>query len=163
MRPWYRLDVAGWEIISLNSQASHSPRSSQVRWLRRVMRRRTGTCRLAFWHRPRFGSGTVHGDAPDVGPLWRAVRGHARLVVNGHEHNMQRHRRRDGMTELVAGAGGAVFHGLRRDRRLAFGRANRRGALRLVLRPGRARIEFRDARRRLLDSSTVRCRPLDSS
>jgi hypothetical protein len=60
-----------------------------------------------FWHRPRFSAGTVHGDAPDVTPLWNAIRGHARLVLNGHDHVMLRYRPRDGLTEYVAGSGGA--------------------------------------------------------
>lgn len=45
-----------------------------------------GTCRLA-WHRPRFTAGK-HADARDVAPLWEALRGRAKIVVNGHDHNM---------------------------------------------------------------------------
>jgi hypothetical protein len=164
MRPWYARSIAGWELVSLNSEAAHGRSSSQVRWLRRVLRRRTGTCRLAFMHRPRFGAGTTYGDSPDLAPLWRALRGHARLVLSGHEHNMQRLRRREGLTQLISGAGGSRYYAVRRrDRRLAFGRRRGPGALRLVLRPGRASIEFRDARGRRLDSSTARCRPLEAA
>jgi len=156
--PWYRFGLAGWELLGLNSEAAHGEGSSQLRWLRRALRP-GGTCRLAFWHRPRFSAGRVHGDAADIAPLWRALRGRARLVVNGHEHDLQRFRRRDGLTEYVAGAGGHVRYPLRRDRRLAFGRADRDGALRIELEPGRARLEFRGANGALLDRSEVRCRP----
>jgi hypothetical protein len=163
MRPWYALELAGWELLSLNSQAAHGTRSSQARWLRRRLSRRQGSCRLAFWHRPRFSAGAVYGDAPDLAPLWRPLTRRARLVLSGHEHNLQRLRRRDGITQLVVGAGGArLYPLLRGDRRLAFGRSDRLGALRLVLRPGRARIEFRDARGRVLDATTARCRRLSS-
>ena len=42
-RPWYAFRL----ILSLNSQASHGPRSAQLRWLRAQLRE-PGTCRLAF-------------------------------------------------------------------------------------------------------------------
>ena len=154
---WYSFRLAGWEVLSLNSQAPHGTGSEQLRWLRARLRAQ-GTCRLAFWHRPRYSAGTVHGDQPDVAPFWNALRGHARLVVNGHEHNLQRFRRRDGLTEYVAGAGGRVRYRLRRDRRLAFARSDRSGGLRIRLSPGRALLEFRSAGGALLDSSRATCR-----
>jgi hypothetical protein len=158
-KPWYRLRLGGWELISLNSEAPHGPRSHQLRWLRRVLAEHDGTCRLAFWHRPRFSAGTVHGDAPDVGPLWSTLRGHARLVLNGHDHALQRLRRRDGLTEYVAGAGGAGLYGLYSDPRLAFGRAGQTGALRVTLTPRRAGLEFRTVNGTVLDRSRASCRP----
>ena len=153
---WYRFRLAGWEILSLNSQAPHGPRSPQLRWLRSAVRG-GGTCRIAFWHRPRFSAGRVHGDAPDVAPLWNALRGRARLVLTGHEHDMQRFKARDGLTQYVSGAGGHVRYALRRDSRLAFGRGDVNGALRLVLQPGRATLEFRAVGGRVLDRSSAEC------
>jgi hypothetical protein len=158
-RPWYRLKLAGWELIDLNSQAPHGRGSKQLRWLGRVLARADTTCRLAFWHRPRWSAGTFHGDAPDVAPLWQALRGRARLVINGHEHALMRYRRRAGLTEYVSGAGGSVRYGLRPDHRLAFARSDRTGALRITLSPGAARLEFRDLAGNLLDRSRVDCRP----
>jgi Calcineurin-like phosphoesterase len=157
-RAWYRLSLGGWELISLNSQAPHGSRSPQLRWLHRVVDGAEGSCRLAFWHRPRFSAGTVHGDAPDVAPLWNALRGHARVILSGHDHALMRYRRRDGITELVAGAGGRLRYGLRPDSRLAFARSDRTGALRIELRPGEAELEFRAVNGELLDRSRVACR-----
>ena len=99
----------------------------------------------------------MHGDAPDVAPFWQALKGHARLVVNGHDHLLQRYRKRAGLTEYVAGAGGAVLYRQRPDRRLAFARAGVTGALRIVLEPGWARLEFRSAKGKMLDRSRARC------
>lgn len=160
-KPWYRFSVGAWELISLNSEEPHDAGSRQLRWLRRVLAERDGTCRLAFWHRPRFSAGTVHGDAPDIAPLWNALRGHARVVVNGHEHVMMRFRRRDGLTEYVAGTGGSTRYQLRRDPRVAFGRSDVTGGLRITLRPRAASLQFRDADGAVLDRSRVRCRPLE--
>lgn len=156
---WYRFELAGWELINLNSQEPHDLDSKQLRWLERVLGQEDTTCRLAFWHRPRWSSGTVHGDAPDVAPFWRSLRGRARLVVNAHEHALLRYRRRAGLTEYVSGAGGSVRYVLRPDRRAAFARSDVVGALRLTLSPGAAHLEFRDLDGTLLDRSHATCRP----
>lgn len=156
---YYAFSLAGWRILSLNSEVAHGRRSRQVRWLRNELRRRGGTCTLAFWHRPRYSAGT-HGDQRDTAPLWRALRGHAALVLNGHDHDLQRFRRRDGIVELVAGAGGHGRYPVDRGRKgLAFGDDGHYGALRLVLRSGRATFAFVSAGGRRLDSGRVRCRP----
>lgn len=157
---YYDFSVAGWQILSLNSLAPHGAGSAQVRWLRsRVRAGGHGSCRLAFWHHPRFSAGR-HGDTPGVAPLWDALRGHARIVVSGHDHNMQRYKPVDGIAQYVSGAGG---HGLyrfeRRDPRHAFGSDHAYGALRIELRPGRARLAFVSVGGKILDVSVVTCRP----
>lgn len=130
----------------------------QTDWLQREVAG-SGTCRLAFWHEPRFSAGTVHGDQPDVDPLWRSLRGKAALVVNAHEHDMQRMKPRDGIVEFVTGAGGHGdrYHVVGSDARLAFSDDDHDGALRIRLRPGRARLDFVATDGTVLDSSTVRC------
>jgi hypothetical protein len=149
--------VGGWEILSLNSEASHDEGSPQVRWLRSNLPG-DGTCRLAFWHRPRYSFGD-HGDQPDVTPLWNALRGRAVLIVNGHEHNTERFAPRDGITELVAGAGGRGIYPIEPEElsQLAFGNDTDFGALRLKLRPGRADYRFVAVGGKTLDSGSVRC------
>ncbi len=152
---YHAFDIGGWQVLSLNSEAPHGASSEQVRWLRGELRP-TGTCRLAFWHEPRFSAGR-HGDQPGVAPLWDALRGHATIVVSGHDHNMQRFAPVDGLTQVVSGAGGHRRYALRDDRRLAFGNDDDFGALRIELKPGRARMAFVSAGGRILDVSTVRC------
>lgn len=118
-----------------------------------------GTCRLAFWHEPRFSAGTEHGDQPRVAPLWNALRGKAALVVNAHEHHMERMKPRDGIVEVISGAGGHGFRYpvKRGDPRLAFADDDHDGALRIRLEPGKARLAFVATDGRVLDSTTVRC------
>lgn len=154
---FYSFELGGWEILSLNSEIDHDSGSDQVRWIREQTRE-GGDCRLAFWHRPRYSAGTTHGDDPSLQPLWDAVSGRARLVVNGHEHDMQRLAARDGIIQLIAGSGGRSaylidpgYEGLR------FGDDQLVGALRLRLRPGHASYAFVSARGAILDSGTVRC------
>ena len=159
--PYYDFAIAGWQLISLNSELEHSPGSPQVQWLRSRLER-PGTCRLAFWHRPRYSAG-LHGDQLDMAPVWEALRGHASLVLAGHDHDMQRFHPIDGITELVSGAGGFSHYEVDfDDPRLAFANDTDYGALRLELGPTIARYSFVDVGGRVLDSGQVRCRRPES-
>jgi hypothetical protein len=155
--PYYSFRVSGWQILSLNSEIDHDPGSAQLRWLHRQLAA-AGDCRIAFWHRPRFSAGLDHGDQEDVAPLWNAVRGHAGIVLGGHEHDMQRFRPRDGITEFVSGAGGAGLYDVNEsDPRLGFSNDSKYGALRLELRPGRAHYSFVTTDGEVLDRGGVSC------
>jgi hypothetical protein len=153
---YYSFRSGGWQLISLNSEIDHDPGSAQLAWLRSKATAK-GNCRLAFWHRPRYSAGDRHGDDPGVQPFWDALVGHARIVVNGHEHDMQRFVPRHGITEFVSGAGGHGRYGLHKRRDLAFG-STRFGALRLALARGIARYRFVSVQGRTLDSGKVRCK-----
>ena len=156
---WYAFRAGGWTILSIASETDHDDGSAQLTWLRSRLRA-PGTCRLAFWHRPRYSAGTKHGDADGMAPVWNSLRGRATIVVAGHEHSMQRLRPIDGITSFVSGAGGHSRYALRReDRRLAFGDDSHDGALRLRLRRGVAAYAFISSAGRVLDRGTLRCRP----
>jgi hypothetical protein len=153
--PYYSLSSGGWQLISLNSETGDH--SAQQAWLKTQLQA-PGDCRLAFWHKPRF-SGGMHGDSPSMDPYWRALQGHASLVVSGHDHDMQRFHARGTLTQLVSGAGGESHYAVDRSHSgLAFANDTAYGALRLDLRPGIARVAFYAANGRKLDSTTVRCR-----
>jgi calcineurin-like phosphoesterase family protein len=155
---WYAFRAAGWQLLSLNSEAPHARGSAQERWLRARLRA-PGTCRIAFWHRPRYSAGAVHGDQQDMAALWNDLRGHAVIVLGGHDHDMQRFKPIDGMTQFVSGAGGRSHYRVRSDdSRLAFGNDRDYGALRMILRPGVARYAFIAADGRVLDRGTIGCR-----
>jgi hypothetical protein len=160
VKPWYRVTIAGWEIISLNSETRHDRRSPQVNWAKRVVALKRGTCRLAFWHRPLRSPGLIHGGTANVAPLWNAVRGHVRLVVNAHDHLMTRFKRIDGITQYISGAGGYTLYRSRPDHRADFIRSGTNGALRIALSRGRASLEFRSTTGEVLDRSSARCKPL---
>jgi hypothetical protein len=153
---YYSFKSGGWQIVSLNSEMDHNAGSPQVAWLRSKVGGK-GTCRIAFWHRPRYSAGVVHGDQPDVQPFWDALAGHDAIVLTGHEHDMQRFKPRRGITEFVSGAGGHLLYGVRKRPDLAFANAGTFGALRLELRPGVAAYRFVSTQGKTLDSGKVRC------
>jgi Calcineurin-like phosphoesterase len=158
--PWSKRTIAGWQILDLNSQAPHGTGSPQVRWLERALAGARGDCRIAFWHRPRYSAGVVHGVAPDLNPLWSRLAGHARIVLSGHDHDLQRHRPQRGIAQYVVGAGGRGRYPLNRSNpTMVWGRDDVNGALRIVLKPGHALLEFRGSRGHVLDRSRVSCSP----
>ena len=156
---YYSFSTAGWQIISLNSEMPHDADSPQVRWLAGKLTGQ-GNCRIAFWHRPRYSAGDHHGDQPDVQPFWDRLKGHAALVLNGHDHDMQRFRPRNGITEIVSGAGGHDLYAVDRDREgLAFADDTHFGAFRMELSHGSAKYRFVSSADHTLDSGSMRCRP----
>jgi calcineurin-like phosphoesterase family protein len=156
---WYAFSASGWQLISLNSNAPASTSSGQLGWLAAKIRRtpRFGNCRIAFDHHPFFSAG-LHGDTASLQQIFSELRGHATIVLSGHDHDMQRLHPVNGITQLVEGAGGRELYPVNRDDpRLAFFDDTRHGALRIRLRPGRAVVSFLAEDGSLLDRSAVGC------
>ena len=114
-RGYYSYDLGDWHLISLNSNIDMSVGSAQELWLRADLAATTKTCVLAYWHHPRFSSGS-HGSSTESQPLWQALYDYnADVVVVGHDHNYQRFAPQTpsgapdpvrGIREFVAGTGG---------------------------------------------------------
>src|SRR5881396_862848 len=113
---YYSYDIGAWHIISLNSNASMSAGSAQETWLRQDLAASTKQCTIAYWHHPRFSSGTQHGSMSSAQPLWQALYdAGADIVISGHEHNYERFAPQTptgtadptrGIREFVVGTGG---------------------------------------------------------
>ena len=154
---YYAFRAGGWRVLALNTEAPHGRDSAQVRWLRRQVRA-GGTCRIAFWHHPRYSAGD-HGDQEHTDALWDALHGRAVLVLSGHDHDLQRLKPIEGITQIVSGAGGRALRTVDEDDpRLAFSSDQHHGGVRLALRPGRADVSFVAADGSVLDRSSVSCR-----
>src|SRR3954469_21303979 len=152
---WYSFAAAGWRVIEINSETRKDP--DQLSWLKALLRAR-GTCRIAFWHRPRY-TGGPRGDPTDMDPYWRALRSHATLVVSGHDHDMQRFRPKAGLVQVVQGAGGEPHSRVTRSHPgLAWSDDTHWGATRITLSRGHARVSFVATSGRTLDSQTFTCR-----
>lgn len=166
---YYSYNLGAWHIVSLNSEIPMKPGSPQERWLRADLAATKTKCTLAYWHSPRFSSGTEHGSDPSTQPLWQALYDNgADVVVAGHEHNYERFApqtptgRADpdsGVREFVAGTGGADHY--------AFGppiansevrNGDTWGVLKLTLEPGAYKWQFIPvAGKTFSDSGSARC------
>ncbi|HEX9546506.1 MAG TPA: metallophosphoesterase, partial [Acidimicrobiales bacterium] len=113
---YYSYDIGAWHLISLNSNVSMSAGSAQETWLRQDLAASTKQCTIAYWHHPRFSSGTQHGSLSSAQPLWQALYdAGAEIVISGHEHNYERFAPQTptgtadptrGIREFVVGTGG---------------------------------------------------------
>lgn len=156
----YSFRVGKWQFLSLNSEEPHGPGSPQLAWLKRKLgtTAKLGSCRIAYMHPPRYSAG-LHGDDLSLDPIWKALGGRARLVLAGHDHDMQRIRPHRKIVQLVAGAGGRELYELHPYDGLRFGDDTHFGALHLHLDGRRVTSRFVTADGTVLDSSRRRCRP----
>lgn len=120
-RGYYSFDLGAWHIISLNSEIDAGPDSAQAQWLATDLAKHPTTCTLAYWHKPIFSSGSVHGNNPHMRPIWDILaRAGADVVLNGHDHTYERFAPQtgdavadpQGIREFVVGVGGAELYGL---------------------------------------------------
>ena len=110
---FYSFDLGSWHLVALNSSRSLGP-GAQLGWLHADLAATTKPCILAYWHKPRFTSGS-HPNDLDVDPFWRALyQFRADVVLNGHNHHYERFDLQDpdgfydpqGIREFVVGTGG---------------------------------------------------------
>ncbi len=116
---WYSFDLGSWHLIALNANCADveggcDAGSPQERWLRADLAADRARCTLAFWHQPRFSSGS-NGNDTDVAAFWSDLfRAGADVVLNGHDHGYERFAPQDadqtadpgGIREFVVGTGG---------------------------------------------------------
>jgi len=117
---YYAYDLGAWRLYALNSELPHGAGSTQELWLRADLAAHTSTaCVAAYWHRPRFSSGS-HGSDSSFSAFWQALYDYnAEVVLAGHDHNYQRFAPQNasgarddarGLREFVVGTGGAGFY-----------------------------------------------------
>ena len=125
LKGYYSFDIGEWHIIALNSNCSAiggcGATSPQVQWLRADLAAHPAMCTLAYWHHPRFSSGSVHGNNAAMQPLWEELYDWgADLVLNGHVHNYERFAPQtptgapdpvNGIVEITVGTGGRSHYG----------------------------------------------------
>jgi acid phosphatase type 7 len=123
---YYSFDVGTWHVISLDSNCDHvggcTPGTPQYEWLRADLATNSATCTLAFWHHPRWSSGTEHGNSTQVAPFIELLYDTgADVVLSGHEHNYERYAPQDpageldterGIVQFVVGTGGHSLYPL---------------------------------------------------
>jgi hypothetical protein len=124
-RGYYSYEVGTWHIVALNSNCSQvggcGGGTAQEEWLREDLAAHPTTCTLAYWHHPRFSSGTEYGNNEQMQAIWQALYDlGADVVLSGHEHNYERFTPQDptgspdlerGIREFVVGTGGKSHYG----------------------------------------------------
>jgi hypothetical protein len=119
-RGYYSYELGGWHIVVLNSECLMAggcdAGSAQGKWLREDLAAHPASCKLAYFHKPLFSSGSAHGNDLLMKPLWDALyQAGADVIVNGHDHDYERFAPQTpdgiadpsrGIREFVVGTGG---------------------------------------------------------
>jgi hypothetical protein len=140
----YSVNIGNWHVVSINTGNGLSDR--KLRWVGRNLWKDRHRCELAFWHHPRWSSGSVHGSDPRMRPLWRVLFRHGvDVVLNGHDHLYERFALMNprgglapsaGIRQFTVGTGGRDLYAagppIRGSRRVID---DRFGVLRMTLHP----------------------------
>jgi hypothetical protein len=113
-RGYYSFDLTAWHVVSLNTERDYKKGSKQLEWLEDDLTKNSTKPTLAFFHRPRFGSGG-HGDSDNPEAFWDVLFKHkVEIVLNGHAHHYERFAPQTpsqkpdpaGIREFIVGTGG---------------------------------------------------------
>lgn len=116
---YYAYNLGAWRIYALDSEIDVSASGAQGTWLQSDLAANPKACVLAYWHKPRWSSGSSHGSASSMQAIWQILyNAGAEVVVNGHEHNYERFAQMNatgatvsqGLREFVVGTGGASHY-----------------------------------------------------
>ena len=150
--PYYAYNLGSWRIYGLNSEIGVEEDSKQAIWLKLDLALNPNKCVLAFWHRPRWSSGSTYGNNMRMQTIWKILYdAGAELVLNGNEQNYERFMPMDadgladpfGMREFVVGTGGGALYPFGSPLPASQVRNDSTyGVLKLTLRPDRYDWEF---------------------
>jgi hypothetical protein len=177
LQPWcrawctahYSYTIGSWHVVALKTRCSENSGrcvgiAAEAAWLERDLRAHHASCTLAYMHNPLFSGG--FGATPAVRPLWRVMQAHGvDLVLTGHAHNYQRFVARTslgvpsarGITEIIAGTGGAGVHTLAATPHQAARINHRFGVVRLGLGRGHWTSQFVTPAGVVLDRAAGTC------
>jgi 3',5'-cyclic AMP phosphodiesterase CpdA len=113
---YYSLNIAGWQVLMLNSNVPMGRNSAQFAWVQNELTGSTARCTLAVWHHP-FDSSGPNGPHPMQRDLWELLhQRNADVVVSAHDHLYERFAPQNpsqqsdpvrGIRLFISGGGGA--------------------------------------------------------
>jgi hypothetical protein len=167
---YYSYDVGAWHVIALNSACQKvggcGPGSPQEQWLRADLAAHPADCTLAYFHKPRFSSGT---DFTTVDTFWRDLyAAGAEIVLSGDRHIYERFAPQNpdgaadpnGIREFIVGTGGKNLGSIGTIQANSQVRAKTFGVLKLTLHAGSYDWNFVPAAgQSFTDSGSTSCSP----
>jgi hypothetical protein len=166
---YYSYSTGSWHVVALNTRCSETTGScadftAQAAWLDQDLTAHPAKCTLAYMHNPLFSGG--FGATSQVKVLWNVLHKHgADLVITGHAHNYQRFVPQTpggtataaGITELIAGTGGASLQTLTTTKNQVAHINHTFGVVRLVLDAGGWTSSFIPISGAALDPASGKC------
>lgn len=165
---YYAYNAGSWRVYALNSEIDTSATSAQAQWLKKDLAANPRKCVMAYWHRPRWSSGSDHGNDSKTQALWSILYdAKAELVLSGHSHTYERFAPMNksggavsvGLQQIVVGTGGASHDGFSTIQSASRARnSNTYGVLRLFLTPTSYSWRFLPiAGQSYSDTGTINC------
>jgi hypothetical protein len=159
----YSFELGAWHLIALDSTGV----SAATAFLEADLAQHFNRCILAYWHHPRFSSGSTHGNNAGMAPLWdRLYAAGADVVLGGHDHTYERfgpqtpaaQASSTGIRQFVVGTGGKALYSFgtvqaNSEMRLT----GRNGVLRMTLHPTSYDWRFQGEDGATYDSGTSTC------
>ena len=150
-RGYYSYNYGDWHVISLNSNISMAAGSAQDNWLKADLAANRTACALAYWHHPRFSSGS-HGSSTKSSAIWNTLyNAGVDIVLVGHDHDYERFApmtsagkldQARGIREFVVGMGGTGHRSMGKIANSEARNANTYGILKLTLAPTTYQWQF---------------------
>lgn len=164
---YYSYTLGAWHVIALNSNISRGPGSAQIQWLNAELAASGATCTVAYFHHPRFSSGS-HQNGSSQGTFWDELyAAGADVVLVGHDHDYERFAPQDpngiadptnGIRQFVVGTGGRSlrsFGTIQPNSEFRYG--SEHGVLKLSLYSGGYDWEFISTDGTVRDSGSDTC------
>ena len=118
---YYSYDLGTWHVVVIDSERQTILDDPvQQAWLREDLATHPALCTVAYWHHPRFSSGSTHGSDPNMEDIWQILYdADADIVISAHEHNYERFAPQTpqgvadplrGIREFVVGNGGRSLY-----------------------------------------------------
>jgi hypothetical protein len=171
---YYSYDLGAWHVIALDSgncdttPAMCAAGSAQEAWLKADLASHSQSCVLAYWHHPRFTSGSTHVPDLNVQAFWNDLyAANADLIVNGHNHQYERFAPMNasgaadatrGIREFVVGTGGSGLYGfgtVQPNSQIRYNASH--GVIKLTLRAGGYDWSFLPSTGSFTDTGTGSC------
>jgi hypothetical protein len=156
---WYRINRGNAEVVVLDSDTSVAPGSSQLRFARKTLARRS-CFRFAAWHHPPWEPPGRHispGLRRNIVPL--VQKDGVQVVFVGHLHAYARSRPHHGVVYVAVGTGGATLD--YDSRKLTITSASivqgHFGALRVDIAGRKARFRYETVDGRVRDRFRLTC------
>lgn len=112
---YYSYDLGAWHVVVLNSNIDITAGSPQLQWLTDDLAASGASCKLAYWHHPRFFSYSGSPNAA-IKPIWDVLyAAGVDVVLNAHMRNYERFAPQNpsggldterGIRQFVVGTGG---------------------------------------------------------
>ncbi|MEO6501361.1 MAG: DNRLRE domain-containing protein [Jatrophihabitantaceae bacterium] len=163
---YYSFDVGAWHFVALNSELDIASGGAQVAWLKADLAAHPNKCVGAYWHKPRWSSGS-HGDHSSMAPFVQALyNAGAELILSGHDHDYERFYplnpsgvRDDarGIVQIVSGEGGKNHYAITGRSTTAAKDGSSYGYARLTLNPDSADVSFVSAVGSYTDNAKITC------